>query len=61
MNGLRIGTPELVRFGVGEKDASTLASLIASALGADEPEGLAAEVADLRATFDKLHFIHGSV
>jgi len=61
MNGLRIGTPELVRFGVGEKDAGTLASLIASALNTDEPESLAAEVAGLRATFDKLHFIHGSV
>ncbi|MEZ5931978.1 MAG: aminotransferase class I/II-fold pyridoxal phosphate-dependent enzyme [Alphaproteobacteria bacterium] len=60
MNGLRIGTPELVRFGVGEKDAGTLASLIARALNADEPESLAAEVADLRATFDKLHFICGS-
>ncbi|MGI9506629.1 MAG: serine hydroxymethyltransferase, partial [Geminicoccaceae bacterium] len=60
MNGLRIGTPELVRFGVSEKDTSTLASLIASALNTDEPESLAAEVADLRATFDKLHFIHGS-
>ena len=61
MNGLRIGTPELVRFGVGETDAGTLASLIASALNTDEPESLAAEVAGLRATFDKLHFIHGSV
>ena len=60
MNGLRIGTPELVRFGVEEKDASSLASLIASALNTDEPESLAAEVADLRATFDKLHFIHDS-
>ncbi len=58
MNGLRIGTPELVRVGVGEKDASTLASLIANALETDDPEGIAAEVAVLRGTFDKLHFIH---
>ncbi|MEL6963221.1 MAG: aminotransferase class I/II-fold pyridoxal phosphate-dependent enzyme, partial [Pseudomonadota bacterium] len=58
MNGLRIGTPELVRIGVAEKDASTLASLIANALETDDPEGIAAEVAVLRGTFDKLHFIH---
>jgi glycine hydroxymethyltransferase len=57
MNGLRIGTPELVRWGVGEKDAPTLAALIARALGADEPGTLAAEVAGLRAGFDRLHFI----
>ena len=60
MNGLRIGTPELVRFGVGEKDARTLASLIARAMNADEPEDLAAEVADLRATFDRLHFVRSA-
>ena len=60
MNGLRIGTPELVRWGVRENDASTLASLIAQALQQDEPEKLAAEVARLRATFDKIHFICGS-
>ena len=60
MNGLRIGTPELVRFGVGQKDARTLASLIARALNTDEPEGLAGEVADFRATFDKLHFINSA-
>lgn len=57
MNGLRIGTPELVRFGVSEKDAGPLASLIARALNAKAPESLAAEVADLRSTFSKLHFI----
>jgi glycine hydroxymethyltransferase len=59
MNGLRIGTPELVRWGVGEKDAPTLAALIARTLGADEPGTLAAEVAGLRASFERLHFICG--
>ena len=59
MNGLRIGTPELVRFGVSEKDASKLAALIAEALDTDEPERLAPDVAELRSTFDKLHFICG--
>ncbi len=57
MNGLRIGTPELVRWGVTEADAPLLAALIARALGADDPESLAAEVAGLRASFDRLHFI----
>ena len=57
LNGLRIGTPDLVRWGVSEADVPTLAALIARALVAKEPETLAAEVARLRATFDTLHFI----
>ncbi len=57
MNGLRIGTPELVRWGVTARDAGTLAPLIAKALNADRPESLADEVAALRATFDRLHFM----
>ena len=57
MNGLRIGTPELVRWGVDESHAPELARLIASALRANAPEALAAEVAKLRAGFDTLHYI----
>ena len=57
MNGLRIGTPELVRWGVNERDVPQIAALIARALRSTEPEALAAEVASLRSTFDKLHFI----
>ena len=56
MNGLRLGTPELVRWGVGEKDASTLAALVARALATDKPEELAEEVAALRAGFNRLHY-----
>ncbi|MDF1726895.1 MAG: aminotransferase class I/II-fold pyridoxal phosphate-dependent enzyme [Sulfitobacter sp.] len=57
MNGLRIGTPELVRWGVGVADAPELARLIAAALGSDRPEALAAEVRDMRGRFDQLHFV----
>ncbi|MGF1629865.1 MAG: serine hydroxymethyltransferase [Kiloniellaceae bacterium] len=56
-NGLRIGTPELVRWGVGEDDVAELAHLMKRALATDAPEQLAPEVASLRASFSKLHFI----
>jgi len=57
MNGLRIGTPELVRWGVTEKDAPRMAKLIANALGRNDPEALASEVADWRSSFNQLHYI----
>lgn len=59
MNGLRIGTPELVRWGMTAEDAPRLAALIARALRSNAPEDMAAEVADWRRSFDRLHFIHG--
>ena len=58
MNGLRIGTPELVRWGMTDAHAPELARLVARALTADAPETLAADVAAWRASFDRLHFIH---
>ncbi|UXX83341.1 serine hydroxymethyltransferase [Roseovarius pelagicus] len=58
MNGLRIGTPELVRWGVTSDHVPQLAGLIAKALRADEPATLAPEVAALRAEFDTLHHIN---
>ncbi|MPZ08594.1 MAG: aminotransferase class I/II-fold pyridoxal phosphate-dependent enzyme [Kiloniellaceae bacterium] len=57
LNGLRIGTPELVRWGVGEDDVAELAALMKRALATDAPEALALEVARLRARFDQLHYI----
>jgi glycine hydroxymethyltransferase len=57
VNGLRIGTPELVRWGVGEEHVGELARLMKRALTTDAPESLASEVAHLRARFDKLHYI----
>ncbi len=58
MNGLRIGTPELVRWGVGVEDVDQLASLIARGLRADSPTELAEETRQLRARFNTLHFIN---
>ena len=55
MNGLRIGTPELVRWGMVSSDAERLASLIAQAL---DNEPVLSEVSAWRQTFDKIHFIH---
>ncbi len=57
MNGLRFGTPELVRWGMDETDAPRMAALIASALRRNDPEALATEVAEWRATFKTLHYI----
>lgn len=58
MNGLRIGTPELIRWGMTKDDASELARLIANVLNHDSPEQLLSEVSMWRKTFDRLHFIH---
>ena len=58
MNGLRIGTPELVRWGMTAEDAPRLASLIAQALRANDPAAMAAEVAEWRQSFTILHFVN---
>ncbi len=60
MNGLRLGTPELVRWGVGEDDIAGIAALVARALQSDAPETLAAEVAELRGRFQSLQFVRGA-
>ncbi|MCP3968854.1 MAG: aminotransferase class I/II-fold pyridoxal phosphate-dependent enzyme [Rhodobacteraceae bacterium] len=57
MNGLRIGTPELVRWGVTPGNVPDLAGLIAAALRANRPEDIAPRTADLRSGFDRLHYI----
>ena len=56
MNGLRIGTPELVRWGVSEDHTKMLADLIARALTTNDPGALARDVAAHRARFNTLHF-----
>lgn len=58
MNGLRIGTPELVRWGVSTTHTKELAMLIARALTTNDPENLAGEVTSLRSQFDTLQFIN---
>jgi glycine hydroxymethyltransferase len=59
MNGLRIGTPELVRWGMTPEHMPRLAHLINDALRANDPAGIAADVAKWRSEFDSLHYIHG--
>jgi glycine hydroxymethyltransferase len=57
VNGLRIGTPELVRRGVTVADVPALADLIAEGLRADRPEDVAPRTAALRARFTGLHYV----
>jgi glycine hydroxymethyltransferase len=57
-NGLRLGTPEIVRFGMGPDDMPELAGLIARALtGNDAIEAVAADTKRFRHRFTKLHFM----
>ncbi|WP_340109774.1 aminotransferase class I/II-fold pyridoxal phosphate-dependent enzyme [Pikeienuella sp. HZG-20] len=57
MNGLRIGTPELARWGVEEADIPEIADLLIRALTTDAPETLAAETKALRSRFDRIGFL----
>ena len=57
LNGLRIGTPELVRRGVTPADAPALAALIAEGLRSNAPETVAPCTRALRAKFQGLHYI----
>jgi glycine hydroxymethyltransferase len=58
VNGLRLGTPEIVRWGMTARDMPELAGLIARALiGNDSPEIVAAEVSAWRSRFRTLHFV----
>jgi len=59
MNGLRLGTPEAVRWGVTHADAPDLAALIADAIAADDPASLAPRTAEMRSRFSQLRFIRG--
>ncbi len=55
LNGLRIGTPELVRWGMTAADAKHLAALIADGLAKKD---IAGQVSDWRQSFSTLHFMH---
>lgn len=57
LNGLRIGTPELVRRGVTVADAPALAALIAKGLRGNDPGAVAARVREMRSRFTGVHFI----
>ena len=58
LNGLRFGTPEIVRWGLGVKDVPQLADMIARGLQANDASTLAGEVAEYRKTFDTLHYVN---
>ncbi|MEM7088295.1 MAG: aminotransferase class I/II-fold pyridoxal phosphate-dependent enzyme [Pseudomonadota bacterium] len=55
MNGLRFGTPELVRWGMTAADADRLADLVKSGL---KGAPVLPEVSAWRQEFDTLHFVH---
>ncbi len=57
MNGLRIGTPELVRWGVTPEHTDELAALVAKALRSNAPDTMATEVRSLRESYDTLHYM----
>ncbi len=57
MNGLRIGTPELVRRGVTPADVPELAALIAEGLRAEAPETVAPRTRAMRARFQGYAYI----
>ncbi|WP_075995874.1 serine hydroxymethyltransferase [Salaquimonas pukyongi] len=56
MNGLRIGTPELARWGMTADDMPRLAELIARALRGNDLQAVASQVAGWRPQFDRIHF-----
>jgi glycine hydroxymethyltransferase len=59
MNGLRFGTPEIVRWGMTVDDMPALAGLIVRALrGNDSSEQVAADVTAFRQKFRSLHFMN---
>ena len=58
VNGLRMGTPEIVRWGMTPEDMPQLAHFIARALTGDElPERVAPEVTEFRRRFTELRYI----
>lgn len=57
MNGLRIGTPELVRWGVDMGDVDQMCDLIAEALMNNDPAAMAGRVRAWRETFQTLQYM----
>jgi glycine hydroxymethyltransferase len=58
LNGIRIGTQEVTRFGMKEDEMQEIARLIARVLlKTSEPEAIRAEVIHFRKTYQRLHFI----
>lgn len=58
VNGLRLGTPELVRWGMKAQDMPDVAKFIARVLiKREEPEAVARDVTRFKRRFNDLHFI----
>jgi len=58
LNGLRLGTPEIVRWGMSEADMPELAQLVGRALlGNEEKADVAKAVQAFRQRFQRLHFM----
>jgi glycine hydroxymethyltransferase len=58
VNGLRLGTPEIVRFGMTPADMPELAGYIAEGLNGSRPaEAVARDVTAFRGRFTSLHFM----
>jgi glycine hydroxymethyltransferase len=58
LNGLRIGTPEIVRFGVTLRDVPEITDLLVRALKSNNAKSLASETASLRQKFQTLHYMN---
>lgn len=56
-NGLRMGTPEIVRWGMTTKDMPELASLIVEALTANDASAVKERATAFRKKFQTLHFV----
>ncbi len=57
VNGLRLGTPEVVRWGMTEADMPQLAELFLRAAKAADPASVAPDVRAFRSRFDQVHFV----
>ena len=55
MNGVRFGTPELVRWGMRAEHSNKLAGLVAKAL---KGYNVSEQVSEWRRTFNKIHFVN---
>jgi glycine hydroxymethyltransferase len=58
MDGLRFGTPEIVRWGMRESDMEELADLVCAALNG-EPRLVAPRTTALRQRYTQLHYLRG--
>ncbi len=57
LNGLRLGTPEIVRWGMGPEDMPELAELIADGLESKDGSVVASAVTRMRGRFQQIGFV----